>query len=154
MGDLTASPFTPDPKKTFSLPELMKKGLQDPIIVKDVATSMLSYIQPKIEEKIEETVPKAYGARFGLSNIYMTQDMCRNNQEIVDVLIKNKKAKTIAKYWTIDGKIYGTAHALSNSTWIYTCKLEDIDSMINQAINDGYDIEGPSDTGMGSRSMY
>ena len=35
MGDLTASPFTPDPKKTFSLPELMKKGLQDPIIVKD-----------------------------------------------------------------------------------------------------------------------
>ena len=53
MGDLTASPFTPDSKKTFSLPELMKKGLHDPNAVKDVATPMLSYIQPKFEETIE-----------------------------------------------------------------------------------------------------
>ena len=27
MGDLTASQFSPDPKKTFSLPELMNKEL-------------------------------------------------------------------------------------------------------------------------------
>ena len=53
MGDLTASPFTPDSKKTFSLPELKKKGLHDPNAVKDLATPMLSCIQPKIEEKIK-----------------------------------------------------------------------------------------------------
>ena len=64
MGDLTASPFTPDSKKTFSLPELMEKGLQDPNAAKDMAMSMLSYIQPKIEEKNEETVKKAIVTTF------------------------------------------------------------------------------------------
>ena len=42
-------------------------------------------------------------------------------------------------------------HCRTEHEYIY--KLEDIDSIINQAINDGYDIEGPADTSMGSRSM-
>ena len=50
---------------------------------------------------------KAYESRFGLSNIYMTEDLCRSNQAVVKELLKYNKADTklIAKFWTIDGKI-------------------------------------------------
>ena len=45
-----------DPKRTYSLPDLMKKGFQDPEVFQDVIPTIMKQLQPTIEAKIESTI--------------------------------------------------------------------------------------------------
>ena len=83
---------------------------------------------------------KTYESRFNLSNIYMSEDLTSNNQSIVSALVKSKKAKTVAKFWTIDGKIFAKAHMLQLKVRIHS--VNDIDVMIADAKAKGYIADG------------
>lgn len=83
-----------------------------------------------------KTKAKVYEARFKLSNIYMTEDLTKDNQVITTSLLKMKKAKKIHKFWSIDGKIYAKTHVLQTKRRILT--ISDIDEMIEDAIQQGF----------------
>ena len=41
---------------------------------------------------------KVYGARFNLSNVYMSEDFTPSNQKIIDKLVQSKKAKKVKNF--------------------------------------------------------
>lgn len=79
---------------------------------------------------------RAYAARFNLRNVYMTEDFSQRNQVIISKLVRLKKAKKVFKFWSMDGKIYAKAHTLQPKVRI-NCET-DIDTMITDAVNEGY----------------
>lgn len=73
----------------------------------------------------------------------MTVDLIKSKHDILKALLKSKKAKRV----TIDGKIYSKAPQLSACIRIYT--EDDIETMVSQVIEDGFDIrEAESESDM------
>ena len=63
-GSLPDLHSEPDPKKTFSLPDLIRKGFKDPEIVQDIAPSILKSLKPSIEETIARSIEKSMTRQF------------------------------------------------------------------------------------------
>lgn len=66
----------------------------------------------------------------------MSEDFTPGNQKIIDKLVAYKKAKRIKSFWSIDGKIFAKVHETQPKIRIYN--LENIESMIATAVNEGY----------------
>ena len=86
-----------------------------------------------------KTKAKVCGARFNLSNVYMSEDFTPSNQKIIDKLVQSKKAKKVKKFWSIDGKIFAKAHDLQPKVRINS--VDDIEAMISSAIEEGYMLD-------------
>lgn len=79
---------------------------------------------------------KAYGVRFNLSNVYMSEDFTPENQKFVNQLIRLRKAKQIKKFWSIDGKVY--AKIADEQEKFRIKSKDDILSMFQNAVEEGY----------------
>ena len=79
---------------------------------------------------------KAYGVRFDLSNVYMSEDFTPGNQKFVNHLIRMRKAKQIKKFWSIDGKVY--AKLVDNQGKFRIKSNDDILIMFQNAVEEGF----------------
>ena len=79
---------------------------------------------------------KAYGSRFNLSNVYMTEDFTQSNQKFVNQLIYLKKAKRIKKFLSIDGKVF--AKVVDDQDRFRITSKNDITEMFEDALQEGF----------------
>lgn len=79
-----------DPKKSYSLPELMKRGLLDPDIMKDIVPTIMIHLAPSIEETIRRTMETTLAATV-TSAIEKSMDTYRT--EVIQPLLAEKDAE-------------------------------------------------------------
>ena len=76
-----------DPKKTFSLPELITKGFKDPDIVKDIVPSILNFLRPSIEATISKSIEKSMTSCL---NTAVETALCKFKEEVMDPQLQTK----------------------------------------------------------------
>ena len=79
-----------DPKKTFSLPDLIRKGFKDPEIVQDIAPSILKSLKPSIEETIARSIEKSMTSCL---NLAVETALRKFKEDVMDPQIKQKNGE-------------------------------------------------------------
>lgn len=79
-----------DPKKSYSLPDLMKKGFLDPDIMRDVIPSILDKLQPSIELTIQKTLERTLSKSIEKA---IEHEMSKYKVEVIQPLLDKKDAE-------------------------------------------------------------
>lgn len=79
-----------DPKKSYSLPDLMKRGFLDPDIMKDVVPTIMCQLKPSIEQTIKQSVEFAVA---GAVSKAMEEAMENFKSEVLKPLLDQKDAE-------------------------------------------------------------
>ena len=81
-----------EPKKTFTVPELMRKGLRDPDVMRDLVPAIMTSLQPMIEAKIEQTIQSSIDKSFAASIDKAVNDVIisKYRQEVMKPLLDQR----------------------------------------------------------------
>lgn len=79
-----------DPKKSYSLPDLMKRGFLDPDIMKDVVPIIMCQLKPSLEQTIKQSVEFAVA---GAVSKAMEEAMENFKSEVLKPLLDQKDAE-------------------------------------------------------------
>ena len=80
-----------EPKKTFTVPELMRKGLRDPDVMRDLVPAIMTSLQPMIEAKIEQTIQSSIDKSFAASIDKAVNDaISKYRQEVMKPLLDQR----------------------------------------------------------------
>ena len=80
-----------EPKKTFTVPELMRKGLRDPDVMRDLIPAIMTSLQPMIEAKIEQTIQSSIDKSFAASIDKAVNDaISKYRQEVMKPLLDQR----------------------------------------------------------------
>lgn len=83
-----------EPKKKFSVPELMRMGLLDPDVMRDLVPAIMTSLQPMIEAKIEQTIQSSIDKSFAASIDKAVNDVIsKYRQEVMKPFLNRRDEK-------------------------------------------------------------